>query len=260
MTVLGLLAFLGGIGLLFERAESVASPALKLHVTRWLKTVDPARIAAGWLSSFVQVFDHLFGERLLSWRCFRRSCLASASAVLVVTLYWAVSRPNEVLAALEIPRVGRMADLYLSLTLMLSLIPDYLSLLKSRWLIGWMSRNPNICRLGVGFFCDLCGTVMLVVLSWYVMFLLGMSLRLGRSSLPVGPRLRVPFYLTLLFILSSFWLSAAPGDLPFGIWFWATLFTTAWATLFASCGYSPDIGSIPWVRSSRRPLGAGHRP
>ena len=92
---------LAGIWLLFDRADKIASSELKSHVSRWLRTADPAAAVAGWLPTFVLIFDQVFGQRHFSWRCFGRSCVASLGAVTIVTLYWVASRPGQALSAIE---------------------------------------------------------------------------------------------------------------------------------------------------------------
>ncbi len=228
----GLWAF---IWVVFARAEKVASPALKWRVAAWLKSADPARVVAGWPPTFVEVFDLVFGEKHLSWRCFGRSCLASVGAVLVVTVYWAALRPREVLAALRGSQAANTALSYFILTLLLSLWPDYVSLLKSRRLIGWMNRRPRILRLLAGLAFDLSATIILVGFSWYIYLLLKFIVLYG-GVYSVGLIFRLPLYLTVVAMWGSYSLSAAPGFPPEGIWPWATLFTTAWATLYAVAG------------------------
>jgi len=224
----GTLAF---IWIVFEKGESVASSALKARITQWLKG-DPVRVVAGWLSTFPEVFDHVFGARHLSWKCFRRSCLASLGTVLAVTLYWATSRPKEVAAIFAASHVASAALSYFVLTLLLSFVPDYLSLLKSRRLIGWMNRKRSAGSLCLGVLLDLLLTMMLVGAAFYAYFLLRQFVWYGRA-MPLGLMLRLPLYLAVVFMFLSSSLSAAPGLLPVGIWAWATLFTTAWATSYA---------------------------
>src|SRR4029453_729811 len=84
---------------LFTHAENVASPDLKLRITRWVKNVEPRR-ASNWPSTFAQMFDHVFGSRHLTWRCFWRSCLASLAAVAILLLLWWALYPKDVYAFL----------------------------------------------------------------------------------------------------------------------------------------------------------------
>ena len=231
-----LLSLLGSIWALFKIAETVASPTLKAQVTKWLKSPNPLDAVAGWLPSFVEVFDRLFGRRHFSWSCFGRSCLASVGAVLLVTFYWAATRPTEALAVFVSGRVSKTALRFFVLTVILSLVPDYISLLKSRRLIGWMNRNPRTRHLLVGLAFDLCGTVILVWLSWYAFWLLTWTIQFGWHSPSVEVVLRMPLWLTAGVMYGSYSLSAEPGYFPLGIWPWATLFTAIWAALYAVAG------------------------
>jgi hypothetical protein len=228
----GVLLFIWGV---FAGAEKVASPAVKASVRQWLKSANPAMVAFGWLSTFVQVFDRLFDERLLSWKCFRRSCLASLGTVLVVTLYWAARRPLEALAAFSGGRAQWTVLSFTILTIAVSLLPDYLSLIKARVLIGWMNRKPRVRRLVAGVALDLLLTLVLVWVSWYFWLFIQINTHVDWRY-PIGLALRLPIYLTVVHMLMASQLSAAPGYLPVGIWPWATLFTTAWATLYAIAG------------------------
>ena len=40
-------------------------------------------------------FDRIFTDEHVSWKCFLRSCIASLAAVFLVSLVWAVLRPDE---------------------------------------------------------------------------------------------------------------------------------------------------------------------
>jgi hypothetical protein len=131
---------------------------------------------------------------------------------------------------------GSTAISFFVLTIMVGLIPDYLSLLKSRRLIGWMNRRPRIGRLLLGVALDLWSTLALVWLSWYIFFLLNWTLHFGWHSPSVGVVLRMQLWMTATAMYYSYSLSAAPGDLPVGIWAWAALFTAVWAALYAFAG------------------------
>ena len=77
---------MGGLWILFSRAETVASPEAKAAITSWLRNVKPEGTLSNWPSTFADVFDSVFGKKHLSWRCFWRSCIASFLAVSVVGL------------------------------------------------------------------------------------------------------------------------------------------------------------------------------
>src|SRR5450432_3741568 len=61
----------------FERVEAVLTENTKLEIAVWLLGVKVGQKAQPWPETFATVFDRVFGERILSWKCFSRACLAS---------------------------------------------------------------------------------------------------------------------------------------------------------------------------------------
>ena len=84
---------MAGVWFLFEKAEETVSQGTKLAVARWLEGLDPASAPRTWPSTFAATFDRIFGERHFSWKCFRRSCVASLTVVIVLTLIWTMLHP-----------------------------------------------------------------------------------------------------------------------------------------------------------------------
>jgi len=133
--ILAWFGFMGGIWALFDRAETVASTDTKAAVSRWLRNLDPTKAMPNWPTTFVAMFDHVFGERHLSWRCFLRSCIASFISVLIVMLIWMTLRSGfyEMLwMAQDEDDWGILIGFFVVVVVyavMLNVIPDYLSLL-----------------------------------------------------------------------------------------------------------------------------------
>ena len=124
----------------------------KTSVSRWLRNLDPAEPLSSWPAAFARVFDHVFGERHLSWRCFLRSCVASVASVAIITIIWAMLRREEAALFIEKKLAGGLG-LGLAViisTLAINTVPDYLSLLKTRYVIHWMEKRPSLGRV-VGF-------------------------------------------------------------------------------------------------------------
>ena len=69
-------ATIGGIWALFDRAEKVVHPKIRERLSDWLTSKTPIQIA-DWPGMFASVFDRVFGEKHLSWKCFRRSAIVS---------------------------------------------------------------------------------------------------------------------------------------------------------------------------------------
>jgi hypothetical protein len=71
----------------FERVEAVLTDQTKLEIAVWLlgrkkRTSTPQN----WPDTFANVFDRMFTNKHLSWRCFWRSSLASYMSLFVLLL------------------------------------------------------------------------------------------------------------------------------------------------------------------------------
>ena len=143
------LGFGSAVWTLFERAETVIRPEIRTSISRWLQNADLGQAVKSWPDSFGKVFDAVFGERHLSLKCFIRSSLASITAVLLVSIVaWAVDPEifrqltTDVLIA-DHPILNIITSMLL-LGALLNLIPDFISLLESRYIIKWMSQKKSV--------------------------------------------------------------------------------------------------------------------
>src|SRR5712692_5062892 len=91
-------ALAGMVWVFSERVEAVLAEDTKLKVAVWL--LDREKGAEGldakaqkWPATFASVFDTIFGEKHLTWRCFRRSCLVSACGIILMFLLWGAIHP-----------------------------------------------------------------------------------------------------------------------------------------------------------------------
>jgi len=142
------LSLTGGVWALFDRAEAVATEEAKRAISRWLRNLDPGGPLAPWPTAFAAVFDRVFGARHLSWRCFLRSCVASVASVAIVTLLWVVVRRDEASLFLDTLGEGLLLGLAVLLaTLAINTVPDYLSLLETRYVLHWMGLRPSLGRI-----------------------------------------------------------------------------------------------------------------
>jgi len=128
-------ATIGAVWFLFEKAEDTVTPEIKQGISGWLRKLDPAGRLSNWPSMFAAVFDRVFGERHLSWRCFWRSCVASLVAVIIPTLVWAAIRPVEMTSFIQQYTKGGAIWGIFGISAILNFLPDYISLLESRYII-----------------------------------------------------------------------------------------------------------------------------
>lgn len=120
------------------------SQSAKETLTLWLW----GEYESTWSQHFCNLFDAVFGAKHLSWRCFIRSALASVLAVLLLYLLF-----GEVLGVLD-PARRTGGDLPIGQALLLgaaiNIIPDYLSLFETRWLLKRFERVKSVLgQLGV---------------------------------------------------------------------------------------------------------------
>ncbi len=113
-------------------AVSHLHPDKKAHLSLWLQ----GDYNSTWTTQFCAMFDQLFGAKHLGWRCFTRSAIASFIAVFALWLLL-----DQILGLISL-----RADTGLSLTQALllgaaiNIIPDYISLFETRWLLQQFER------------------------------------------------------------------------------------------------------------------------
>jgi len=130
-------AIFGGIWHAFARIDPLISPTAKRQLANWLLHVDVHAGLNRWPGVFLAIFDRVFGSRHFTLKCFRRSAYFSVASVLILTVVWASIRPDEFQTFLH----GDLAFdrfLFPILILLMNVIPDYVSLLQTRTLLGFL--------------------------------------------------------------------------------------------------------------------------
>lgn len=180
-------ALAGIVWKFFERVEGVLKDQTKLEVAAWLVGVRVGPKVAPWPGTFTSIFDQVFGARHFSWKCFWRSALASllvgviglaillaiadqryaeegtsiVDIVYSVAMTVAFGQYLAVSAALHPWLVLTHLDqgdiffnvfiVLLTLTVMLvtNILPDYLSLLETRFILRLMQRSKPVTNAGL---------------------------------------------------------------------------------------------------------------
>ena len=223
-------SILGGTWALFDRAETVASAHTRVAISTWLRNIDIAEALGNWPAQFAHVFDAVFGERHLSWRCFYRSSIASLCSVAIVALIWAAIRPNE-FDAFAKPAPTFLAPLlvFVLIAVFSNVIPDYLSLLESRYVIRWMTTNRSVLQILFFLVVDFVAT--------FIIFWIGMLISIGGYSLIFGidPMWALKTAFLNVFKQLPVWASLSVGKegrVTVGIFLYSTFFTSAWVWLY----------------------------
>jgi hypothetical protein len=126
----------GLIWKLFDRVDAVLNDDTKTEVALWLLHQEGrGENVRRWPETFAKVFDRVFGSNHWSLKCFGRSVLASYSVLLIIYAVSAI-----------IPRPFHQVPLGSTLMHLAgwgfvgSVLPDYLSLLQTRYFLRLMSR------------------------------------------------------------------------------------------------------------------------
>ena len=183
----------GGLWFLFEKAEKALSEESRDRVVAWMQERDLGSAFQALPSHFALLFDRVFGEKHWSRRCFERSIIASFAAVIVAFTVLASLNPGVLTAFGD---SGELWDLvttffvYVMLSVFFNVLPDYVSLLETRIVIGYM-RGSLWRILGLVIVDGVVTNTISLASVWAVMnwFLMGMGLSLSLRdalSIPLG--------------------------------------------------------------------------
>lgn len=175
------------------------SPDAKESLALWLMGTEEDN----WPRQFRALFDRTFGERPLSARFVLRSCIASLLAVLALYLLFDVA-----LGVMETRAESRLALAQaLLIGAAINLVPDYLSLVETRWLLGQMRRVRSVPGQVALLALDLAVTAALI---WASISLY----RWIAGEGPVGAVEMLAFFS------------------PYALFFYSTFLTSVWAWVY----------------------------
>ncbi len=231
----GLTAFSGSVAAiaapiigLFEWAERSLRREPAAEFWRWLRTDRLERQVTSWPQMFVAMFDGLFGPRHLSVRCFLLSAAISFLFVTALAAFWASHATAEQLG------VFRRTELrhFLTATVLLNVIPDYISLLQTRLVLQWMCRFSKNSSLVLALIVDLLATMTIAFLLGGISRGVFLELLSKEPFDPTAAFLARPFEMVLLFLSHGVKLEGYQG-ISIGVFIYSTFWTSLWVWLFA---------------------------
>jgi hypothetical protein len=199
---------------LFEKSEIVIKDETRSSIARWLQNSKITTDHTNWPKDFAEIFDRIFGYKHFTLRCFLRSCLASIVAVFILCLM-AAAHDWRKFAWQWGPNFGSAALAIFFASAICNLIPDYLALLETRLVLRWMSRTSSSLA-HVGYL--LVDIIIIGLTSVLGIFLFALFMRAELGGLATRQ-----FSIEDVFDLYR----------GFGIWFYASFFTSVWLWLFA---------------------------
>ena len=166
-----------------------------------------------WARHFCAFFDQVFGKRHLTWQCFRRSSVASLTAVIALYLLF-----GEVFGLLDVRTADGLAlGQVLLIGAAVNIVPDYLSLLETRWVLRQMQRVRSVAGQAAVLAADLVFTAAIIA-GAIALF----RLAIGAPALSAVEMLAF-FSAYALFFYSSFLTS---------VWSWLYCLSTLLLRLF----------------------------
>ena len=222
---------IGGIWLLFYAMEETATPDAKRSAVDWIKSIAAKSTSQTIVESpqwFIEAFDRIFGDRHLTWRCFQRSCVASMMAVSVMTIVWTVLDIDLWQSHLLLNQ-GSPIIVMLFAALVFNLVPDYISLLETRWILRRVS-HAGLKKLIAIVVLDVIITGGIFVCGVGIIVILISSI----DGHPMGVSEIAEFF-------SDWVLLKSYLDMPFGIFFYSTYFTSVWLYLFIAASIATKL-------------------
>lgn len=172
------------------------SPEVKEELTLWLWGERQFE----WAAMFSRSFDAFYGKKHVSWRCFIRSSLVSIAAVVFLTYIFSLSNSAENMPAVRHPYV--MLGLFFILGAIINVVPDYLSLIETRWLLRKFETVHGFRWQCLFVLADLVFTATIIIVSLRIF---EYSLVLGVDDAPTSIIELVAFFsIFSIFFYSSF--------------------------------------------------------
>ena len=214
-----------GLWFIFDKAEVAVAAPVRKKIAAGLVSSDVGAALAGIPEQFTALFDRAFGDKHWSRRRFFRSSVVSVLASVAVLLIglafgfrpsiWASYFDPEVRAGLGgwlQLEVAEAVLMYLLVAIVLNVLPDYLSLLESRWAIGLLSPSQSRTTwLAIGCFDLIATTAISFGFIWFVVVIFN-----GNPLGEIEPLTVVrfenmysPYFYTAFFTSVWLWLYAA---------------------------------------------------
>ncbi|MEM7366558.1 MAG: hypothetical protein AAF525_21290, partial [Pseudomonadota bacterium] len=218
----------GGLWFIFDTCEKSLSVEARDAVRNWVTQRRESLDFSVLPAQFSRAFDLIFTERHTSITCILRSIAAS---LIATALFYVLAVSFGFLQF--VPETLNPEDLWIISgvllgSLVLNAIPDYLSLLETRWMMRWVESKASVVWVLLG---DLVLTSLIFFLwigIWVVL------LTVNRSEPLHGYELLE--FLRFTLSLSPLDASGDETNFSFGVFFYSTFFTSIWLWLYVAGG------------------------
>lgn len=214
---------------LFEEIEKKLSDDTRLEIAIWLLDLNPSTAIESWRSTSLKIFNLIFGAKHLSWKCFWRSFIATAVVTLIVMLVRSALSP--------LPR--NLSDEAKAFILLFfsgvlgSVLPDYVSLWKTRYLLNLAQRAKGLRVSFLFLFVDVVASIGLSLcaafigtacLAWMGRAIAsGVFLTVNRTAAIAWSALWASFFSKQVWAIAT-------------VWFIPAFFGRLWIISYVGCG------------------------
>ncbi len=220
----------------FEWVDGGLSGESRTKLSLWLKSVPGVEQIDAWASIFPGLIDRVFGKKALSLKFFLRSCIASIAAVAITeTLTIALLGKQPSTTNFELIGFKTLAY-YLWLAIPINCIPDYFSLLFSRFIVRRMARRPTPVRVFALLMLDSAVSLVIPVASIGMIapYLKIFGLLGAVEVYAHSVREEIHLFLTT----SAMWVHALLQPYYWGpilrLYLFASMFTSVWVWLYVA--------------------------
>ncbi len=263
-------AVVGFVVVLFLLGDRWLNRESRRELGNWL--IDDAQAEArvdALPRAFIEWFDALFRVRKIAlprWLggelalpAVGRSVVASSLALIAAFVVWlankgVLAQPDHAVGS----NTGLLILMYGSATVLTNLIPDYLSLVESRWVLGRMSTTRSwlgkLGWLGV----DVVATAMIVFGFLWISGWLLLPLVPSEHAYMVGCLSRETFDFSRMLdiAIAGLTFSTPPGTLNYeisGVYIYSSFFTSFWVWLYLGSGVLVRLAQfVPGLREFLR--------
>lgn len=230
----------------FAWLEDLMSPQAKQDIAAWLRRTEVPGSLTTLPRQFIALFDRVFGERHLSWKCFLRSCLASLIVMVILGGLWVLWRPDAAVLYAQRLNENLIENLlfFAVFNVLWNMSFDYFSLLVCRFILGLMARRED--SVGVSLIYAVLGTIASAVTYLFLTVYVGIIV----ITVFWDHIFPVPFDdVNWIFYeyMKELWgkgivFQSRPGSGSIGVYFYSALFTSAWAWLYALSAGTVRLG------------------
>lgn len=221
-------ATVSGTWTLFEKADANASDTARDQARSLAKSGAFLGASEKWAKVFMNAFDSIFGDRLVSWSAFGRSCIASVCCFAIAFLVWAFLRPQQLNELIHSDDVGFELLASLLVVAMFNIIPDYLSLIQTRWFIGRLQMSRRSFAAILLLIGNAIASALIGLITSAIIVSLTYDTTIVRALFDRSEIQEIAGIIAQRVIP----MQAEPGRIPIGLFPYASFFTSIWLWLY----------------------------